>query len=453
MTEPARRLTLLDCLAIGINGVVGSGVYLQLSPLAQKAGAASVAGIAVSALLCTLIALCFAELSGMFDKNGGSYLYARTALGPYVGWAVGWMSLTVGVTAFAAVAAGFGDQLSALLPSWGLDRPVLQIGKAQLLGKTLIALLLVLSLGSINLVGVRAGARTSTLLSIVKLVPLLLLAAVGVFAIRGEVVASVFSPSTIPATAQGGYFGAVGSAAFFAVFMLSGFEFTAVPAGEAQASKRNVPIAIVGSLVGAAVLYCVLQLVALSLVPDLPQRSQPLPYVANILFGSWGEPLIGVAALVSMAGFCAGSALVGPRYFTVLAEDGYLPAGLARISRFGTPAVAVFVTTSMAALLVLWGNYASLVDISTVALFGQYIPTSIAALVLRYRMPNAERTYRLPWGPTIPLLATVFSVVLMWKAGPRPEEWLAAAEITAVGLAVWLATSMARRIHPQETPT
>src|SRR5262249_11243512 len=87
----ARRLTLLDCVAIGVNGIVGSGVYLMLSRLSDRAGAASVVGLFACGALCVSIALCFAELGGMFDRSGGTYVYAEAAFGRVVGFAVGCM--------------------------------------------------------------------------------------------------------------------------------------------------------------------------------------------------------------------------------------------------------------------------------------------------------------------------------------------------------------------------
>src|SRR5512146_2195062 len=117
MAQLARKLSLLDCIAIGINGIVGSGVYLLIAPLAATAGNASVLGIFACGALCVLVAFCFAELGGMFDRTGGPFLYARAAFGRHVAFGVGWMSMATGVLAFAAVAVGFAEALSRFIPS------------------------------------------------------------------------------------------------------------------------------------------------------------------------------------------------------------------------------------------------------------------------------------------------------------------------------------------------
>lgn len=443
MSRPGRTLTLLDCVGIGINGIVGSGIYLLLSGLAGRAGNASVLGIFACGVLCILIALCFAECGGIFDRNGGPYVYARAAFGPYVGFAVGWMSIATGVFAFAAVARAFATALSALWP--GLSPPLFQLGSVAVTGETLAAVLLIGALGAINYLGVKAGARTSDLLSFAKLAPLLVLAVVGLFFIRAEVVTGIFSSA--PGATQG-YWGGVASAAFLAVFMLSGFEFVSVPAGEAQQARRNIPIAIVGSLLGATLLYCLLQTVALSVVPDLgsPQRTQPLIDTAAAVFGEGARRVFILAALISMAGFCAGSALVGPRLFSALAEDGYLPRALTGTSRHGTPGQAILVATSLSMVLAVVLGFASLVDVSNVALFAQYIPTCLAVLVLRRRMPDAERAYRLPGGPVLPLLAVGSSVILLYAAQTQAAEWIFSGQVLLIGAAVWGLTVLVRRV-------
>jgi len=450
MAQPARRLTLLDCVAIGINGIVGSGVYLLIGPLAAKAGPASVVGILACGALCVLVALCFAELGGMFDRTGGPYLYARHAFGKHVAFGVGWMSLATGVLAFAAVSVGFADALSKFFPA--LDEVVLGAGRFGLTGKAVVAAGLILCLGTINYLGVKAGARTSDLLSIAKLAPLLGLALVGLAFVRPGLLGQIFSSAHLP-PAEGGarqsYPGAVAQAAFLAVFMLSGFEYVSVPAGEAKEARRNIPLAIVGALLGSTALYCVLQIVALSALPDLGGHKQGLIDSAQALFGPMGRQVFVVAALISMAGFCAGSALVGPRYFTALAEDGYLPRGLTRLTRFDTPGPATIAATGLSLVLALVLGYASLVDVSNVALFGQYIPTSLAVIVLRRRMPDRERRYRLPLGPLIPVLAASASVVLLWAAEPKREEWAFSGEILAAGFALWAVFALARRLGPK----
>ena len=421
--SPPRALTLLDAVGLGINGIVGSGIYLLVAPLARVGGGSSVAGILGCGALCVLIALCFAELSSMYDRSGGPYVYARDAFGVPVGFAVGWMGMATGVLGLAAVAVGFAGALARFVPAASTARAP-------------IAVALICALGLVNYAGVRAGGRTSTALSVVKIVPLLLIAVLGLR----------FAP-VAPLTLHPGQ--AV-RAAFLSVFMMSGFEYAAVPAGEVRDARRSVPLAVVGSVAGASLLYGLLQLAALGALPDLAAREQPLPDVAARILGAWGAPLLGATALVSMLGFCAGVALVAPRYFTALAEDGHLPARLTRLSARGTPAAAICASTAFASGLAVVLEYASLVDVSNLVILSGYALTCLAALVLRFRMPDRPRRYRLPLGPFIPLLAFCAALALLVSARPRAAEWGFSAKLLALGFLCWGATALARRVlEPQ----
>ncbi len=402
-----RELTLLDAIGIGVNGIVGSGIYLLVAPLARVGGGSSVFGVLGCGALCVLIALCFAELSSMYERSGGPYVYARDAFGNVVGFAVGWLGMATGVLGLAAVSVGFAAALTRFVPAASTARPQ-------------IAVMLILVLGLINWLGVKQGGRTSTALSIVKLLPLIAVALAGArFAPRAPLAFDARDAAR---------------AAFLSIFMMSGFEYAAVPAGEVRDAKRVVPLAIVGSILGAAVLYALLQLAALGALPDLAAREQPLPDVAARALGPWGGPLLGITALLSMLGFCAGVALVAPRYFSALAEDGFLPAPL----RETRPAVVASTTFACALAVVL--GYASLVDVSNVVILSGYALTCLAALTLRLRRPDAPRRYKPPLAVLV--LAFAAAVTLLAAARPRLAEWRFSALVLALGFVAWGATAL-----------
>jgi amino acid transporter len=396
-----RELSLLDTIGIGINGIVGSGIYLLVSRLAQVGGGASVAGVLACGVLCVLIALCFAELGSMYDESGGPYIYARDAYGKPLGFAVGWLGMAVGVLGLAAVASGFAGALARFWPGAST-------------AKAPIACAVIVLFGAINLRGVKAGGRASTTLSFVKIAPLVLVAVAGLR----------FAPKAALSLEPHG----IAQAAFLSIFMMSGFEYAAVPAGEVRNARRTVPIAVVGSVAGAAILYALLQIVSLGALPDLAAIAQPLPDVAALALGIWGATMLGIAALFSMLGFCAGVALVAPRYFMALANDGHLPGPLAQFRP------AILTSTAFACGLAIVLEYTSLVDVANVVILSGYALTCLATLVLRFRMPDRPRRYRPP--AIIPLLAFCASVALLVSARPGAQEWLFTLELLAFGLVV-----------------
>jgi amino acid transporter len=241
------------------------------------------------------------------------------------------------------------------------------------------------------------------------------------------------------------YVSAVSAAAFTAIFMLSGFEYVPVPAGEAHASQKSVPRAVLWSLLGSALIYVMVQWVALSVLPDLATREHPLLDVAFAMFGEVGHSVVAAASLVSMAGFCAGTMLVAPLYVEALAERGWLPHWFTWRSSHGTPGRAVIVLSAVTAALVAFQGYGALVDVANVAVFAQYLPVCIAVLVLRVKQPDAPRTFRIPFGPVIPVAATLVSLALLIAAKPSAKEWQASGVMLAVGVIAWAATRFARK--------
>lgn len=439
-----RQLAFIDVLGIGINGIVGSGVYLLVAPMAARAGAASALGVLACGLLCGTIALCFAELSSMFDRSGGPTLYARAAFGPALGFANGWLGAATGILGLAAVAVGLAGTLARLWPAL----------EALPGGRTAVAVGIIAALGALNLRGVKVGGRTSTVLSLVKLLPLALLALWGLRHLSPALLAAALrAPEAAPGAEAPGFLQAVAKSAFLAVFMTSGFDYAAVPAGEVKEPRRTVPLALLGALGVATLLYVSLQLVALATVPALrlvqpegaPASAQPLIDAALVVFGPWGAPLLGAAAALSMLGYCAGAALVAPRYLVALAEEDVLPRALAQGSRHGTPWLAILLSTLAACGLAALLGYTSLVDASNVVILSGYTITALATAALRFKRPELPRAVRLPFGVAIPALAAVSALVLLVSAEPKLSEFAFTGQLLLLGGAAWGATALARR--------
>ncbi|MCB9557707.1 MAG: amino acid permease [Deltaproteobacteria bacterium] len=396
-TEPLPRaqLSLLDLLCLGINAIVGSGIYAFPGLLAAMLGPASFIPFLCCGAISLLIALCFADAASRYPHSGGPYVYARAAFGSGFGFVVGWSCWAAAVLSWAAVTR-------ALLPYLG-----------QLIGNSLdasaiwIALGTTAALGLLNVFGIKPGAYLTDLLTVAKLAPLLLLGAVGLPALRRR--------RLVPLAPHGWH--GLPNATFLAFFAFQGFEVVGVPASESRNPKRAVPIATIGAVSFATLLYVVVQLVAVGTQDQLAGSKDPLALVAKTLLGDFGSRLVAFAALVSMVGFCSGVALASPRYLEPLAADGLLPSWLAaRHRRLATPHRAIIITTGCAALLVLALDFRALVDLSVTTVALQYLATCAAVLRFRGRRSSAPAaSYRLPAGPLIPLLSLAL-VILMFLA-------------------------------------
>jgi basic amino acid/polyamine antiporter, APA family len=419
---PRRQLTLLDCFGLGVNGIIGSGIFLLPAALARRAGGWSPLAWLLVGGLCALVALCFAEAAGRTDHSGGPYRYACDAFGPRVGFAVGWITVVSSILGYAAVARAFAKHAALLV---GREE---SLGAQAALAATLVAFLAV-----VNVLGVKPGARVGNVIGGLKLLGLFAFIAVGLFAMRAG--ALHLAPSPNPGESAG-----IGAAAFAGLFACTGFEYVPVPAGETVNASRSVGLAAVLSVLGATAIYAVVQLVAVGTDPAIGRSSTPLVDAARAFAGSGGATAVAVVALISAFGFCSGSALVCPRYLESFAQDGFLPEPLARRGqRFATPVVAILVTSLLVAPLSMTLDFNQLADTSNVAVVAQYVSTAISVLVMRRRV-GPSSGFRIPFGPLVPI-AAIAGCALFLSQVAKGEVYLAVI-LLAGGFVLALANRM-----------
>lgn len=411
-------MTLLDCVGLGINGIIGTGIFLLPAKVFTAAGGLSWAAWFAIGGVCLLVGLCFCEASGRTDKNGGPYLYARDAFGRWVGVGVGWMALAANLFAYGAVARGFGRNLSYLIP------PLSQAGP-----QIALAIAVIVGLAALNYRGIKPGALVSDFFSGAKLIPILLFVAAGLFFVDWHRLAipPPHGESTLSALKLGG---------FAALFACTGFEYVPVPAGETDDPKRNVPLALLGALGGSILLYALVQIVFMGTHPDPAAADKPLAEAAGAFLGPWAGRFIAAGSVISAFGYLTAVALVSPRYLSALGEEGELPPVLARTHpRFGTPAVSIAVCAIVSAGLAIFADFDRLADLNNAAVFAQYVPTCLAVLVLR--RTRGTSGFVLPGGPVIPVLGTLGCLLFLNGIGRDDaifSAWTLAAGLLLHGL-------------------
>ncbi len=417
-------------MALSINDVVGSGVYLILPvAAAQLLGPASVWAILAAGFAVLLLVLCFAEAGSLFDKPGGAYVYTRAAFGEFVGFEVGWMTWIARVASIASLSVFFSRAVGYL---W--DGANHGFGQAA----TIVAELALLTW--INVRGVKSGARTAVVLAFGKLIPLVLLVLVGVFAIDWS---RVFP---VPAPASGNFT----KAALLVLFAYAGFENTPAAAGEYRNPQRDVPFALIVQIVIVTAIYTLVQLTAIGTLPGLGVSKTPLADAGRLLLGPFGGLLLTVGAALSVLGTNNNTVLAGPRYLYALAESGRLPRVFAKIHpQYRTPYVAILTQSGIALALIAadfaihtvrpsaFGVAENLAVLSAIARLATYIGTCLAVPVLRRKMPATPRTIRLPGGPLIPILA--LAVCLVFLSAAEKKNFIAGAIALAVGALIYTA--------------
>ncbi|MFC1521997.1 APC family permease [Elusimicrobiota bacterium] len=413
MNKLKRELKFFDILCIGVNAIVGSGIFLFPGILMSHMGPASIFAFFACWVLLVPVAICFSRLASRYETTGGTYLYARDAFGPWIGFAVGWMAWLVLVLSFAAVANAISAYLghfSGFFSTW--------------FGVKLVAVTVILALGLLNYRGIKLAARTTDFFTVAKLIPLAIFVVVGLFFIRKENL-TPFAPHGLSG---------FGPAVFLAWFAYQGFEGVPVASGEAKSPRKDAPLAVILSLFICMCLYILIQLVVCGVHPGAAGSSKPLAEVGSVFLGPWGASMIAVTAAISTLGFTVGTALITPRYVYALSVDGYLPKMLSKTHKhFGTPYNAILISTIVAAILAVFLDFEKLVDLSNITVGVQYLATCASAWMLCKAGKNLKGRALSPFFPAFGIGAAIY---LMWQA--QLGEWLWTLAAMFAGIAITL---------------
>ncbi|MEC8051178.1 MAG: APC family permease [Myxococcota bacterium] len=389
----SRALGKSDTLALGINGVIGSGIFFLPSVGHKLLGPAAILSTLLAGVLAWMIASAFGSVAKGYSKNGGAYLYTRDHFGNWPGFVVGWMTWLVAVTSWGAL-------LNALfLALGGLFSAVAEPGVKEL-GMTVLVALLVW----VNIRGLTLGARFSTILTLLKATPLILLAILG-FSDIEMTRFETFAPMG---------FNGFADATLLILYAYVGFESLVVPASEISDAKSTLPRILPGLIVGVTILYLMLQTLCIGTLDGLADRANPISDAASLALGD----TVGVAFLwvsvVSVLGVNAGTALVTPRRLAALSEQGEAPRVLSRLhSRYGTPSYSIALTGGAALFFALSGSFKELALLSVVARFVQYLPTCWIAMVGALRPENRDPALAFKAG-----IALLVSVALLMASDP-----------------------------------
>jgi amino acid transporter len=423
-----RELGRWDLSAIGINQVIGGAVFALPASLAAASGRWSTVLIVGVGLVTLMIATTFAEVSSRFDRTGGPYLFTRAAFGRFAAFEVGWMQWFSRVASWASV-------INVLVASLGFYWPAVTAG----VPRAVLLTALVTALVIINVLGIRQSAAFVNATTIGKLLPLLVFIAVGIFSVD---LAQAVPNTELP-------FAKLSATVLLLVFAFGGYEVVPVVAGEARNPRREIPFALIATILLVIPLLAVTQVIAMSTLPDLTASRTPLADASARLIGAGGAVMITVGALLSTTGNNIGSLLSGSRNLFALAEQGDLPPFVGRVhSRFRTPVNAILITAGVALVLAVSGTFVTMAAASAISRLIVYFATCASALRLRGMDATgavAPALFRAPLGPVIPAAAMTIALVIVLAA--TPAQLIGGAFTFAVGAALFL---VARRLrtHP-----
>lgn len=416
---PFKRVLGVRSIAAGsFNGIVGVGIFGLPALIAGVLGPAAILAYLVCIILIALVGLCLAEAGSRVSEAGGLYAYARAAYGPVVSGVAGVLLLIANAAASsAALARLLVDTLAEVWTPAGTP-----------LVATLILGGLYATLAIINIRGVREGAGATRIFAMLKLVPLVILIAVGAIMIRPVNLHWTVTPS--PET--------IGHASVLLIFAFVGVETGLGTGGEARDPARTIPRAILLALATVAALYIGLQVVAQGVLgPALATSSTPLIAVAVAIFGAPAAGAMVALTLVSGTGYLVADMLSSPRTAFTLAGAGQLPHALTRVHpRYATPSVAIFAYSALAFLLAASGSFKQLVLLISSGTLILYLICCLGVLRLRERgVAMAGEPFRAPGGALVPLAAAALIVALLSTLAWA--ETAAAIGLVAVSAAIY----------------
>lgn len=436
-SELPRRLGFLDSLSIVIGVIIGAGIFLVPSLVAQqlKSSSAILSVWIFAGVISFFGALACAELGTMFPATGGQYVFLRESWGPLVGFLCGWSMFVVARTAQVAwLAVTLSLYVSYFVPLSGLESKILGLGA-----------LAVFTL--INYWGVKAGALVQNVFTLAKVAGLLLI--IGSAFLWSGTVGAASRPSVAGFSLSG-----FGVALIACVLACDGWVQLSFVAGEIRNPQRNILLALgIGSAVCTAIylLANVAYLRVLS-IPEIAASDHVAAAVAARVMGSGGGKLVSLIILMSIVGTLNGCFLTSPRIYFAQAQDGLFFRRFANVHpRHQTPSFAIVAQAVWAAVLLLTGSFESLLDYAMFALWLSYGAMVAGLIVLRVKRPDLQRPYRM-WG--YPVTPVLFLAITGWFLGnmivTRPVPSLAGLAFILAGIPVYF--FWARRQHRSIQP-
>jgi APA family basic amino acid/polyamine antiporter len=424
--DRARPLGQASLIALGLNGVIGVGIFfIPSSVAAHVPGTGGAFVYLLTALACLPIALSFGRLAPRFAEDGGPYVYARAAFGPWAAFVTGWLTYVSAVLSTSAVIRGLAE---ASIPGGrlvSLPDPTRVTASATVIGLALL-----------TAAGLRVTAWAWSAITVAKLVPLLML--LGAWMVRGAPEAPASTPQ-IPHPCP--ELSALLRAGLLVLFSLQGFEIVPVPAGHVQQPKA-MPRATVAALVIAAMFYCALQMACVQALPGLSASQAPLVDAANVYGGPGLARVLTLGTSVSALGIALGMVAMTPRYLATLGRSDGLGSWMGACSAKGVPLRALGLTAVVTLVLVQLGSLDELFALSSIAVLAQYAATALSLVVLGARGERGLGRRDILLG--VVAMVAALSVV----AGASWRELVRAVAVIALGVVVKIGVAWGARHRP-----
>ncbi|HZG24175.1 MAG TPA: amino acid permease [Chitinophagaceae bacterium] len=414
-------LGLLDATMIVAGSMIGSGIFIVSADISRNVGSAGwlIVVWLITGFMTLTAAVSYGELSAMFPKAGGQYVYLKEAYNPLIGFLYGWSFFAVIQTAtIAAVGVAFAKFTAYLLPAVSEDLVAIDLGFRTISPAQLLSILVITLLTYINTRGVEGGKIIQTTFTLTKLLSLFALIVFGLLIAKAEVwntnwvdawnIHKLNGNGTIEGYTTAAALGAIAAAMVGSIFSSDAWNNVTFIAGEIRNPKRNIGLSLfLGTLI-VTVIYVAANFMYLAVLPLQAIASAEKDRVAveasQVIFGDIGTKIIAVMIMISTFGCNNGLILSGARVYYSMAKDGLFFRQVGELNKNAVPQLALWIQCIAACLWSLSGTYGNLLDMISFVVVGFYMLTIAGIFILRKKRPDVERPYKAFGYPVMPLI-------------------------------------------------
>lgn len=431
-------LSLFDATMVVAGSMIGSGIFIVSADITRNVGSAGwlIAVWLITGFMTLTAAVSYGELSGMYPKAGGQYVYLKEAYNPLFGFLYGWSFFTVIQTAtIAAVGVAFSKFTGSFIPVLDIkDENILfQIGWFKLYPAQLVSIAVIVLLTYINTRGVKGGKTIQTIFTVTKLLSLFGLIVFGLLiGAKAEVwdanwenawqMNKLGEGGMIAGVAGSAVLGAVAASMVGSIFSSDAWNNVTFIAGEIKNPKRNIGLSLfLGTLI-VTLIYVLANLMYISVLPlnggeqsiAFAKQDRVAVAAANEIFGNIGTYVIAVMIMISTFGCINGLVLAGSRVYYTMAKDGlfFKPAGV--LNKNAVPQWALWAQCIWTSALCLSGQYGDLLDMVSFIVVLFYMLTIAGIFILRKKMPDAERPYKAFGYPLLPVIYIMLGITFCY---------------------------------------
>jgi APA family basic amino acid/polyamine antiporter len=471
-----RVLGPVQLTSLGVGAIIGAGIFVATGAAAHNvAGPALMLSYVLAGVTCIFAALCYAEFASMVPVAGSAYTYAYATLGELVAWIIGWDLVLEYAVGAATVANGWSGYFQSVIAKFGLQLPVALSGPPIIYdtaaghfvetgGVVNLAAILIVAVVTIVLVkGIQESASFNATMVFIKVAAVVFVILVGAFFVNpsnwtpfapfGMTGVSLFGHTLAGQVNAGGQpVGMIAGAAII-FFAYIGFDSVSTHAEEARQPRRDVPVGIIASLVICTVLYIAVVAVLTGMV-----RYDRLSVDAGVSDAfkqaglPWAEFIIAAAGVAGITSVLLVLMLSGPRVFLAMARDGMLPPTFfADVHpRFRTPWKSTILVGIFVSILTGFLPIDALLHLANIGTLFAFLIVCAAVLIMRKTNPTAERPFRAPLYPFVPILGILACLLLMFSL--PPENWYRLIVWMGLGLLIYFSYGYRHSVLRQRSP-